>query len=127
MKKLTPEHIYEKLTTGSMAPMAKDLTDQQKRDIAEWVGGRKLGAGEVGDAKKMPNQCSTNGDVKSLTAMASWNGWSPGNEQMRFQDGAAAGISPDKISDLHLKWAFALPGADSVYGQPTHRGWRKST
>lgn len=119
MKKLTPEHIYEKLTTGSMVPMAKDLTDQQKRDIAEWVGGRKLGAGAVGDAKKMPNQCSTNGDVKSLTAMASWNGWSPGNDQTRFQDGAAAGISPEKISDLRLKWAFALPGADSVYGQPT--------
>ena len=65
MKKLTPEHIYEVLTKGSMVPMAKDLTDQQKRDIAEWVGGRKLGAGAVGDAKKMPNQCPNNGDVEA--------------------------------------------------------------
>src|ERR1700691_5684832 len=33
LKKMTPEHIYEVLTTGVMAPMATDLTDQQKRDI----------------------------------------------------------------------------------------------
>ena len=45
------------LSTGDMVQMAKDLTDQQKRDIAEWVGGRKLGATDVGDAKKMTNVC----------------------------------------------------------------------
>src|SRR5215471_10866632 len=36
LKKLTPEKIYEALTTGDMRNQAKDLTDQQKRDIAEW-------------------------------------------------------------------------------------------
>lgn len=119
MKKMTPEHIYEVLTTGAMVPMAKDLTDQQKRDIAEWVGGRKLGAGDVGDASKMPNQCSTTAQVKNLTTLPSWNGWSPGLGTTRYQDAKAAGINPEKVSDLHLRWAFALPGADSVYGQPT--------
>ena len=58
LKKMTPEHIYDVLTTGSMVPMAKDLTDQQKKDIAEWVGGRKLETGDIGAASKMPNQCS---------------------------------------------------------------------
>src|SRR5689334_10388235 len=42
LKQMTPERIYAALTTGSMAANAKDLSDQQKRDIAEWVGGRKL-------------------------------------------------------------------------------------
>lgn len=119
MKKMTPEHIYEVLTKGPMVPMAKDLTDQQKRDIAEWVGGRKLGAGDVGDASKMPNQCSTTSDVKDLSSRPSWNGWSPGLDLTRFQSKKAAGIDPEKASSLHLRWAFALPGADSVYGQPT--------
>ena len=120
MKKMTPEHIYEVLTTGAMVPMAKDLTDQQKRDIAEWVGGRKLDAGAVGDASKMPNQCSTSADVKDLTSVPSWNGWSPGHEGRSLPGPqTAAGITADKISTLHLSWAFALPGADSVYGQPT--------
>ncbi|HWB32109.1 MAG TPA: PQQ-binding-like beta-propeller repeat protein [Acidobacteriaceae bacterium] len=119
MKKMTPEHIYEVLTKGPMVPMAKDLTDDQKRDIAEWVGGRKLGAGDVGDASKMPNQCSTSSEVKDLTTLPSWNGWSPDLETARYQPAKAAGVDPAKISNLHLKWAFGLPGADSVYGQPT--------
>jgi polyvinyl alcohol dehydrogenase (cytochrome) len=119
LKKMTPEHIYYVLTQGDMVPMAKDLTDQQKKDIAEWVGGRKMGAAEIGDASKMSNYCPANAQVKSLTATPSWNGWSPGLENARFQPGPAAGISADKIGNMHLSWAFGLPGADSVYGQPT--------
>src|ERR1700740_3269141 len=53
LKKLTPEKIYEALTTGNMKNQAADLTDIQKRDIAEWVSGRKLGATESGDVKAM--------------------------------------------------------------------------
>src|SRR5215475_9664019 len=44
LKKLTPEKIYEALTTGDMRNQAASLTDRQKRDIAEWIGGRALGA-----------------------------------------------------------------------------------
>src|SRR4249919_851233 len=40
LKKLTPEKIYEALTTGNMKNQAAELTDIQKRDIAEWVSGR---------------------------------------------------------------------------------------
>jgi outer membrane protein assembly factor BamB len=28
-------------------------------------------------------------------------------------------VSPAQVSRLNFKWAFALPGATSVYGQPT--------
>ena len=119
LKKMTPEHIYEVLTTGVMAPMAKDLTDQQKKDIAEWVGGRKLEFGDIGAASKMPNQCSVSGAVKDITSLPSWNGWSPGIADARFQDAKNAGVTADKISSYGLSWAFALPGADSMYGQPT--------
>jgi polyvinyl alcohol dehydrogenase (cytochrome) len=119
MKKMTPEHIYEVLTKGAMVPMATNLTDQQKRDIAEWIGGRKLGASDLGDASKMSNQCSTSAQIRDLTTLPNWNGWSPGLDTTRYQDAKSADINPDKISSLHLRWAFALPGADSVYGQPT--------
>src|SRR5213595_3693824 len=58
LKQMTPERIFVALTTGDMKSQAKDLTDQQKIDIAEWVGGRKLGATEGGEASKMKNACS---------------------------------------------------------------------
>ena len=57
LMKMTPERIYQALTTGDMVLMAQKLTDEQKRDIAEWVGGRPLGAIESGDASKMSNPC----------------------------------------------------------------------
>jgi polyvinyl alcohol dehydrogenase (cytochrome) len=38
---------------------------------------------------------------------------------MRFQTGKAANLSVAQVSRLRLKWAFGLPAAASVYGQPT--------
>ena len=119
LKKMTPEHIYMALSTGDMVQMAKDLTDQQKRDIAEWVGGRKLGSTEIGDAKKMTNVCPNNPPIKDLTSAPAWNGWSPDLATTRYQPAKAANLSEAKVMRLKLKWAFGLPGADSVYGQPT--------
>lgn len=119
LKKMTPEHIYEVLTTGDMVPMAKDLTDQQKKDIAEWVGGRKLGAAESGDASKMSNHCSANPPIHDINATGSWNGWSPGLTASRFSPDKDANLSEAKVQRLHVKWAFGFPAADSMYGQPT--------
>ncbi len=119
LKMMTPERIYLTLTKGEMVPMAKDLTDQQKRDIAEWVGGRKLGAIESGDAGKMSNVCSMNPPIHDLTSTPSWNGWSPDLSTTRFQPAKAANLSPAEVGRLQLKWAFGFPAADSVYGQPT--------
>lgn len=119
LKKMTPEHIYFALTQGDMVAMAKELSDKQKRDIAEWVGGRKLGAADSGDASKMSNVCSSNPPLKEISSMPSWNGWSPGLSNARFQTAKSADLSPAKVTRLRLKWAFGLPAADSVYGQPT--------
>ncbi len=119
LKRMTPERIYMTLTKGDMVAMTQNLTDQQKRDIAEWVGGRKLGATESGDASKMSNVCSSNPPVQDVDSTASWNGWSPGLSTMRFQPAKEADLSPAGVERLQLKWAFGLPSADSVYGQPT--------
>src|SRR6187399_1556876 len=42
LKQMTPEHIFEVLMTGSMKTVAASLSEQDKRTIAEWVGGRKI-------------------------------------------------------------------------------------
>jgi polyvinyl alcohol dehydrogenase (cytochrome) len=118
LKQMSPERIYQTLTTGDMVTLAKDLTDQQKKDISEWVGGRKLSAAESGDAKAMPNRCAANPPIRDLTSAPAWNGWSDINNT-RFQPAKAAGLSAASVARLQLKWAFGLPSAGSVYGQPT--------
>src|SRR6188472_2831276 len=69
LKQMTPEHILEVITTGSMRANAANVSDQDKRLIAEWLSGRKLDTDAVGAAEKMPNQCATHPPV-DLTAPA---------------------------------------------------------
>jgi polyvinyl alcohol dehydrogenase (cytochrome) len=120
LKKLSPEKIYDALTKGSMVSQAANLTDDQKKDIAEWVSGRKLGSTESGDAKSMTNVCTSNPPLSNVTSAPAWNGWSPDPlKNTRFQPGKAAGLSPAATARLQLKWAFGLPATSSAYGQPT--------
>lgn len=119
LRQMSPEKIYLALTEGDMKTIAQNLTDIQKRDIAEWVGGRKLGAATNGDAKSMSNACPNNPPIKDLTSLPSWNGWSPDAANTRMQTSEAARISPAAVRRMRLKWAFGIPAASSVYGQPT--------
>jgi polyvinyl alcohol dehydrogenase (cytochrome) len=120
LQNLSPEQIYQTITTGSMKSQAAHLTDEQRVKIAEWVSGRRLGSSENGGAEKMPNRCASNPPMQSLTSVASWNGWSAnGATNTRYQPAKAAGLSPATVARLQLKWAFGLPGTLSAYGQPT--------
>src|SRR5262249_62211504 len=55
IKQMPPERIYDAITNGSMKSMAAKLTDDEKRLLAEYMGGRKLDKAEAGDGKNMPN------------------------------------------------------------------------
>jgi polyvinyl alcohol dehydrogenase (cytochrome) len=138
LKQLTPEKLYESVTTGSMKTHADaaSLTDDQRVAIAEWVSGRRLGSTATGGAGTMTNVCATHPPVGNLSA-PSWNGWSPDmTKNNRYQTAKAAGglgpkesgateelrrhgFSAAAVARLELKWAFGLPYTSSAYGQPT--------
>ena len=115
---MPPERIYASLTTGSMREMAKDLTDAQKKGIAEYMSGRRLGSSGSGEAKEMSNRCSSTPPIRANGA-AAWPGWSPDPTNARFQDAKAAGLTASDVSKLKLKWAFGSPAAMSMYAQPS--------
>jgi polyvinyl alcohol dehydrogenase (cytochrome) len=120
LQNLSPEKIYETITTGSMKTQAANLTNEQKIKIAEFVSGRTLGVGESGDARSMANACATNPPVRNWTSTPSWNGWSPNAlTNTRYQSAKDADLSPAAVSRLQLKWAFGFPATYSAYGQPT--------
>jgi polyvinyl alcohol dehydrogenase (cytochrome) len=116
LKQMAPERILEVLTTGSMRTNAANVSDADKRLIAEWLAGRKLDTDSVGAAEKMPNQCATHPPVSDLAAPA-WNGWGVDYQNSRSQPASAAGLSPGQVARLQLKWAFGFPGATALYGQ----------
>src|SRR5579863_1608294 len=57
IRQMPPERIYAAITTGIMQSQAANLTDEQKRRLAEYMGGRPLGSAALADAGRMPNHC----------------------------------------------------------------------
>ena len=111
-----------------MVEQARTLTAEQRRQVAEYIAGRPLGASASGDASAMPNRCSAaQSNERAFADPAkgpSWNGWGVDLGNSRFQTAAAAGLSADQVLKLKLKWAFGFPNASSMYGQPSIAGGR---
>ena len=119
LRKMTPEAVYAAITTGPTHANLSGVTDDEKRMIAGYLGGRKVDAARLTDAKLMPNQCPANPPIDSLSASPLWNGWSPDGSNARLQSAKAAGLSAAEVPKLKLKWAFGFPAAEIVWGQPT--------
>ncbi|MEP6782240.1 MAG: PQQ-binding-like beta-propeller repeat protein, partial [Acidobacteriota bacterium] len=123
LSEMTPDHVLEVLTTGSMQVNAQGLSDAAKRSLAEYITGRPVGAAASGAASAMKNQCTAK-PIGNLLNGPSWNGW--GNDAMnsRMQTAANAGLSADQVPKLALKWAFGFPNGSSAYAQPAVAGGR---
>ncbi len=91
---MTPEAIYAALTTGAMVGQARDLTDAQKRIIAEFFGGRPLGDADAGDAKNMAGHCDANPPLADPSAQPGWNGWGNGLVEHALSAGQMTRNSP---------------------------------
>ena len=119
IRQMPPERIYAALTTGVMKTQAANLTDEQKRRLAEYMGGRPLGSAALGDASQMPNHCPAEATMPDPAKGPVWNGWGVDVHNTRFQDAEAAGITAAQIPGLKLKWAFGFPLGVSAFGQPS--------
>src|ERR1700730_17762835 len=58
LRKMTPEAVYAALSKAPHTQI-QDLSDDDKKTVAANLGGRKIGITEIADAKKMPNQCTS--------------------------------------------------------------------
>jgi polyvinyl alcohol dehydrogenase (cytochrome) len=119
IRAMTPERIFEALTTGSMKEESEGLSDPQKRRIAEFMAGRPMGSAKAGNAKDMSNKCARNPAMTDPAASAGWNGWGNDHSNTRFQPAAAARLTAADIPRLKLKWAFGYPTGESSNAQPT--------
>lgn len=118
IRQMSPERIYTALTTGVMQAQGANLSDEQKRRLAEYMGGRPLGSAAQGDAAQMPNHCPAQA-ISDLSKSPEWNGWGVDVHNSRYQSAQGAGISTAQISNLKLKWAFGFPLGVSAFGQPS--------
>jgi polyvinyl alcohol dehydrogenase (cytochrome) len=119
LRRMTAEVVYAALATPPHT-QAQAPTDDEKRLIAAYLGGRKLGVAEISDAQVMPNRCPSNPPIGDPSASPMWNGWGvDAASNARYQPANAAGLPADQVPKLKLKWAFGFPGAEEAYSQPT--------
>jgi polyvinyl alcohol dehydrogenase (cytochrome) len=119
IREMSPERIYQALTTGVMKTQGASLSDDEKKTLALFMSGRPLGSMTLGDAKNMPNHCPSNPPLANQALGASWNGWGIDETNSRFQSAKNAGLVVTDIPKLKLKWAFAFPTGVSSFAQPT--------
>jgi polyvinyl alcohol dehydrogenase (cytochrome) len=53
-----------------------------------------------------------------------WNGWGNAITNTRFQPAGPAGLTPEQVPKLRLKWALGFPSANSARAQPAVAGGR---
>ena len=116
IRQMSPERIYDALTSGVMKVQGSSLSDDQRRMISIFMSGRPFGTLVQGDAKDMPNRCPGKASLAAPTDR-DWNGWGGGAGNARFR--ARSGLTAAQVPQLKLKWAFGFPGGLSAYGQPT--------
>jgi polyvinyl alcohol dehydrogenase (cytochrome) len=121
--KLTAEQVYAAMGKAPHTTLT-GVTDDDWREVAFYIGRRRVDIAKITDAKLMPNPCPGNSPLGDLSAKPLWNGWGNGVSNARFQSAKGAGLTAAQVPNLKLKWAFGFPGADEVYGQPTVAGGR---
>src|SRR4051794_17906255 len=118
LQSMTLEQVLKSLSTGSMASIAQDRTNVERTAIASFITGN--GSEGSRASTDISGQCVPNpvGFPQALDGPR-WNGWGADLGNSRFQPAAMAGLTPEQVPLLQLKWAFGFPGRSAAVAQPT--------
>lgn len=124
LRQMTPEHILDVMENGAMKAQAAERSRLQRQLLAEYLSGKKFGT-VLSEPIPRAAYCSGNTTTFSHAPTGpAWNGWGPATTNARYQSADAAGLAPDQVPHLKLKWAFGFPGATSGGTQPVVVGGR---
>jgi polyvinyl alcohol dehydrogenase (cytochrome) len=115
MQSMTFDEVLRTITTGSMASIAQDRTDAERTAIASFITG-KVSENRADAAGRCPQ--NSVGFPRPLDGPR-WNGWGADLNNSRFQPAEMAGLTPDQVPRLQVKWAFGFAGASAANAQPT--------
>ena len=117
LRSMAFDHVLRTITSGSMAPMARDRTEEERQAIASFVTGRLADAAVA--RVDAAGRCMDG--VRSFDGALDrprWSGWGADLNNSRFQPAAMAGLTADEVPRLRLKWAFGFPGVSTANAQP---------
>jgi polyvinyl alcohol dehydrogenase (cytochrome) len=114
LQKMPAASILRALDAGAMMAVAFTMSRDDRIAVSEHLG--------TSDALSGPSPtafCADRAVRLPAAPTTSWIGWSPGNNNARFQPGPAARLTVDQVRRLELKWAFGFAGDTSAFAPPT--------
>ncbi len=111
-----PEALLASMEGGVMTQQASPMDDEERRQLAEFLGGRPLGATE----SEPVHACAEDQRRPDFAAGPAMYGWGMTLGNTRFVD--EPGFDTADVADLELKWSFAYPGATRARSQPLVAG-----
>jgi polyvinyl alcohol dehydrogenase (cytochrome) len=124
LRLMQPEQVLAAMETGPMISMAVLRSVEQRRAIAEFATGKRLGTGFT-TVPKPEAICKAGADgFPNPDREPLWNGWGRDASNTRFQTAAGAGLTAADVPRLQIKWAFGFPGDLSSNAQAIVAGGR---
>jgi polyvinyl alcohol dehydrogenase (cytochrome) len=114
LNQMPAERILRALDFGAMMTVAYPMSRDERQAVAAYIGTSAQAIAFPATA-----YCTDRQAVVSDRPKSSWNGWSPGSDNARYQSAEAAGLSIDQLRGLKLKWAFGFDGDVTAFSQPT--------
>ena len=115
LRAMSPSTIMQSLESGAMKTQSAGLTNSERYAVVTYL------ATPIPKASAPPPAsafCRTQSQsFPDNSENPSWNGWGASVANTRFQDSAAAGVMPDDVKKLKLKWAFGLGHGSTVRSQ----------
>jgi polyvinyl alcohol dehydrogenase (cytochrome) len=114
LQKMPSARILRALDAGPMMAVAFTISREDRIAVASYLGTSASVEGPSAAAF-----CADRTVKLAATPKTSWNGWSPGLNNARFQATDAARLSVDQVRGLKLKWAFGFDGDSTAFAPPT--------
>lgn len=105
---MSPRAIYTALKTGKMQAQSKNLSDEQCREVAQWITNRPFVETKLPKEAFMPFSLPKNVSVSS--------GWGGNLAGTGFTKNTS--ITPQNVTSLKVKWTFAFPDGTQVRSKP---------
>ena len=112
LKMMSRESIIQSMESGIMKMQSSDLSKPEINAIAEYLQ-------PIAPSIDTSGFCS--GEL-SVEAGPNWTSWGNSLNQKRFQKESVSRINLGNISNLGLKWVFAVPETGRVRSQPSIAG-----
>jgi polyvinyl alcohol dehydrogenase (cytochrome) len=114
LQKMPSARILRALDAGPMMAIAFTISREDRMAVAAYLGTNTPMEGPPATAF-----CADRGVKLAAKPKTLWNGWSPGQNNARFQPGDSARLSTAQVRGLKLKWAFGFDGDATAFAPPT--------